>query len=59
MPEENVEIMRGTLSEMARGNFWALAPFLDPEVEWIWSENQRRILGTRPSVARQPSFGWS
>jgi hypothetical protein len=32
MSEENVEILRGIFSEMARGNFWALAPYLDADV---------------------------
>jgi ketosteroid isomerase-like protein len=47
MSEENVEILRGIYSEMARGNFWALGPFLDPEVEWIWAPKFQGIVGER------------
>ena len=52
MSEENVEILRGILSEMARGNFWALGPFLDTEVEWIWAPEFRGSWAKRSSVAR-------
>ena len=44
---ENVEIMRGIYGELARGNFWALAPLLDPEVEWVWAPEYRRLVGDR------------
>ena len=47
MSQENVEIMRGIYREMARGNFWALAPFLDPEVEWIWAPSFQGIVGNQ------------
>ena len=47
MSEENVEILRGVYREMARGNFWALGPFLDPEVEWIWEPKFRGIVGEK------------
>ena len=47
MSQENVEILRGILSEMARGNFWALGPFLDPEVEWIWAPEFQGIVGEK------------
>ena len=45
MSHENVEIVQGIYKEMARGNFWALAPFLDPQVEWFWPPELRSIVG--------------
>ena len=47
MSEESVKILRGILSEMARGNFWALAPYLDAEVEWIWAPEFQGIVGEK------------
>ena len=47
MSQENVEILRGILGEMARGNFWALAPYLDADVEWIWAPEFQGIVGEK------------
>ena len=57
MSEKNIEILRGIYSEMGRGNFWALGPFLDQEVEWIWAPNFQGIVGEK--VFHGPKWGRS
>jgi ketosteroid isomerase-like protein len=53
LSEENVELMRGVYAEMARGNFWALAPLLHEDVEWEWDRRHAALIGG-PRVFRGP-----
>jgi len=36
MSEQNVEIVRRIYDQLALGNFWAIAPLLDPQISWDW-----------------------
>jgi uncharacterized protein len=53
MSQQNVELMRGVYAEMARGNFWALAPLLDEDVEWEWDPRFASLVGG-PQTYRGP-----
>ena len=53
MSQENVEIMRGVHEQLARGNFWAMAPLLDDAVEWEWDQGYASLVGG-PKVYRGP-----
>jgi uncharacterized protein len=53
MSQENIELMRRVYGEMARGNFWALAPLLDDAVEWVWDPRFASLVGG-PQVYRGP-----
>src|SRR5687767_1611926 len=45
MSEENVGVMRAIYREFSRGNFWAVASLLDPDVEWSWAPEHRGLVG--------------
>src|SRR5215211_7334139 len=53
MSVENVALMRGVYDQMARGNFWALAPLLDDAVEWEWGRGYASLVGG-PKTYRGP-----
>jgi ketosteroid isomerase-like protein len=52
MSRTNLELVRSFYEEMAAGNFWALAPYLDDEIEWSWAPQFRAIAGD--AVIRGP-----
>jgi len=46
MSQENVEIVRQIYSHLALGNFWAIAPLLDPQIAWDWGPDMALVEGT-------------
>lgn len=45
MTSANVSALRNAYSELARGNFSAMLPLLDPSVEWRWTPDQMGLAG--------------
>jgi ketosteroid isomerase-like protein len=41
----DVEALRAVYTEIARGNFAAMLPLLDPDVEWRWTSDQMGLTG--------------
>jgi ketosteroid isomerase-like protein len=44
--QENVEIVREIYRHLALGNFWAIAPLLDPQITWDWGPEMALVEGT-------------
>jgi ketosteroid isomerase-like protein len=42
---ENVDLVRGLYERLAQGDFWSIAPLLDPEIEWEWSPKLATLAG--------------
>jgi ketosteroid isomerase-like protein len=45
MSDSQVEALRAVYVELARGNFAAMLPLLDPDVEWLWTSDQMGLTG--------------
>lgn len=45
MASGNLEALRNAYRELARGNFRAILPLLDPSVEWLWTPDQMGLMG--------------
>jgi ketosteroid isomerase-like protein len=41
----DAEALRGTYVELARGDFAAMLPLFDPDVEWRWTSDQMGLTG--------------
>jgi ketosteroid isomerase-like protein len=41
----DAEALRGAYVELARGDFAAMLPLLDPDVEWRWTSDQMGLTG--------------
>jgi ketosteroid isomerase-like protein len=46
MSQENVEIVRRICDQLALGNFWAIAPLLDPQITWEWGSDLELVEGS-------------
>jgi ketosteroid isomerase-like protein len=46
MSRANVEIVRQIYGHLALGNFWAIAPLLDPQIAWDWGPEMALVEGT-------------
>jgi ketosteroid isomerase-like protein len=46
MSQENVEVVRQIYGHLALGNFWAIAPLLDPQIAWDWGPDMALVEGT-------------
>src|SRR3954449_3946879 len=46
MSQENVEVVRQIYGHLALGNFWAIAPLLDPQIAWNWGPDMALVEGT-------------
>jgi ketosteroid isomerase-like protein len=45
MSDSHAEALRAVYVELARGNFAAMLPLLDPDVEWRWTSDQMGLTG--------------
>jgi ketosteroid isomerase-like protein len=46
MSQENIEVVRRIYDELARGDFWAIAPLLDPQITWDWGAEMALVEGS-------------
>jgi len=46
LSQENVEVVRRIYSHLALGNFWAIAPLLDPGITWDWGAEMGLVEGS-------------
>ena len=46
MSQDNVEVVRRIYDELALGNFWAIAPLLDPQITWDWGSEMALVEGS-------------
>jgi ketosteroid isomerase-like protein len=46
MSQENVEVVRQIYSHLALGDFWGIAPLLDPQIAWDWGPDMALVEGT-------------
>jgi ketosteroid isomerase-like protein len=53
MSQENVEIVRQIYGHLALGNFWAIAPLLDPEITWDWGAEMGLVEGLEVYEGRE------
>jgi ketosteroid isomerase-like protein len=53
MSQENVEVVRQIYGHLALGDFWAIAPLLDPEISWDWGDEMRLVEGSQVYDGRE------
>jgi ketosteroid isomerase-like protein len=53
MSQENVEVVRQIYAHLALGNFWAIAPLLDPEITWDWGAEMGLVEGLEVYEGRE------
>ena len=46
MSQETVEVVRRIYDQLALGNFWAIAPLLDPQISWDWGSDMALVEGS-------------
>ena len=46
MSQANVEVVRRIYDQLSRGNFWAIAPLLDPQISWDWGSDMALVEGS-------------
>jgi ketosteroid isomerase-like protein len=46
LSQANVEIVRQIYRHLALGDFWGIAPLLDPQIAWDWGPEMALVEGT-------------
>jgi ketosteroid isomerase-like protein len=53
MSQENVKVVRRICDQLALGNFWAIAPLLDPQITWEWGSDLELVEGSKVYQGRE------